>query len=210
MNRTLFFWIAATALLLSACKQEPTEKQAAAVLAARQMADNKTPAETMGRPAVDQLNDAMPAAGQTPTTTSRTLQLTIGKASVARNSQLCLDITANGFEQLIGMQYSIHWDPALLEYEAVKNFKLPSLDNNDFGSRQTAQGMLTAAWIDDSLKGISVAPGNSLYQICFTAKGESGKQAVVKFHNQPTPYEVIDKNEAILRFEGVSGSVTIQ
>ncbi len=210
MNRTLFFWIAATVLLLSACRQEPTEEQAAAVLAARQMADNKTPSEATGRPSVDQLNDATPAVGQTPTTTSRTLQLTIGKASVARNSQVCLDITANGFDQLIGMQYSIHWDPALLEYQAVKNFKLASLDNNDFGGRQTAQGMLTAAWIDDSLKGVSVAPGSTLYQICFTAKGETSKQAVVKFHNQPTPYEVIDRNEAILRFEGVAGSVTIQ
>ncbi len=210
MNRTLFFWIAAAAVLLSACKQEPTEKQAAAILAARQMAEDKIPSETIGRPSIDQLNDAVPAAGQTPTTTSRTLQLTIGRASVARNSQVCLDVTANGFDQLIGMQYSIHWDPALLEYQTVKNFKLGSLDNNDFGSRQAAQGMLTAAWIDDNLKGVSVSPGSTLYQICFNAKGESGREAEVKFHNQPTPYEVIDRNEAILRFEGVSGAVTIQ
>ena len=210
MNRTLFFWVAVTSLLLSTCKQEPTEEQAAAVLAARQMADNKTQGEVIGRPAVDQLSDATPAIGQTPTTTSRTLQLTIGNASVPQNAQVCLDVTAIGFDRLIGMQYSIHWDPALLQYQSVKNFKLSSLDNNDFGDRQSAQGMLTAACIDDSLRGMSIPAGSSLYQICFTAKGNAGQEAIVKFHNQPTPYEVIDNNEAILRFEGVAGSVTIQ
>jgi|APTNR8051073442_1049403.scaffolds.fasta_scaffold00429_22 hypothetical protein len=201
-------------LLGAGCRQEPTEQQAAALTAAREMA--ATPTATSANtpnPAltpVSELNDAQPALGQTPTTTDRTLTLMAGSASASSGSVACLDISAKGFDNLIGMQYSLRWDPAQLQFKEVGKFNLKSLDANDFGARLAAQGALTSAWIEDSLRGVSVPAGTVIYQVCFDVKAPAGTTALVKFHNDPTPYEVIDRNEAILRFEGVDGKVTVK
>jgi hypothetical protein len=201
-------------LLSAGCQQEPTEQQAAALAAAREMAATpaSAPANTPD-PAivpVTELNDAQPAPGQTPTTTDRTLTLMAGSASASAGAVACIDVSAKGFDNLIGMQYSLRWDPAQLQFKEVNKFNLKSLDANDFGTRLAPRGALTSAWIEDSLRGVSVPAGTVIYQVCFEVKAPAGATALVKFHNDPTPYEVIDRNEAILRFEGVDGKITVK
>ena len=212
MNKVFF---ALSLVFISwSCRQEPTAEQAAAVAAAQTISTNPVDpaaATTAVRPeSIDQLDDSKPASGQTATTTSRSINMMASQVSATSGSVACVDISVKGFEQIIGMQYSLHWDHELLSFREVKGFQLKNLDAADFGTRLANQGVLTSAWIEDSLKGVTLAAGSVIYQVCFDVKGTAGKYSPIRFHNQPTPYEVIDRAENILGFVGVDGKVTIQ
>lgn len=122
----------------------------------------------------------------------------------------CLDVAVRNFQALLSMQYTIRWDRNVLEFIELKNFALPYLDANDFGTTRTAEGILTSAWIDDSLKGTSVEDGTSVYQICYRAKGKAGQSTFLKITDVPTAIEVVNKMEKVIPMKKENGSVKIE
>ena len=145
-----------------------------------------------------------PRASQNP------LTLGFSSARVKSGELVCLDVQTANFNALLSMQYSVKWDPALLQFKSVQGFRLPGLGPEDFGAHRTAEGILTAVWIDENLQGITVNDGDTVYQICFQAIGASGQRAEVNLSDGPTPFEVVNLKEEVVGLEGVAGRVTIQ
>jgi Cohesin domain len=123
---------------------------------------------------------------------------------------VCLDITVAGFQQLVSMQYSVRWDKNVLEFKELKNFQLPSMDGNNFGTNNAQDGVLTALWIENSLKGIAIADGTSIYQICYKVKGKSGQFSSINFVDKPTPFEAVNTRDEIVGIKGMDGKVTVK
>ncbi len=138
--------------------------------------------------------------------------LTIGMPNLtAKNGEtICVDVQVQNFKQLLSMQYTLTWNKNVLEFTELKNFNLPYLDSNDFGLHLTQNGLLTCAWIDDSLKGATVADNASIYQICFKAKGKAGEESYVKITDRPTSIEVIDLREKSVPLSKKTGVVKIE
>jgi gliding motility-associated-like protein len=119
---------------------------------------------------------------------------TFNISQVAVNSlgQVCVDVIANNFIDAEGFQLTMKWDPQELSYIAVKKpnsgglFDLQASEYNDLDAKN---GMLTMSYNHPE------APKNfpnqtALFQVCFTAVGNNGTTAKVRFDPLPLPFEV--------------------
>lgn len=123
---------------------------------------------------------------------------------------VCVNVSVADFRSLLSMQYSINWDKDVLALEGVQGFNLPFLSVRNFGQHKKAEGILTFVWIDNDLKGVNLADGTAIYQLCFRVIGKRGSGSEIKFSKEPTPFEVVDVKEQILPLNPISGSVVIQ
>ncbi len=148
--------------------------------------------------------------GQTAPTVNDALTMRIGAAAAAAGTEVCLPVTVEGFTNLIGLQYTIRWDTMQLAFTAVRNYNLSGLTEGNFGRNFAARGYLSSSWIDDRLSGVTLPAGTRIYDLCFRAVGRPGTEAEVHFTNGPTVFEVIDRDENLLRFRYAVGKVRVQ
>ena len=138
------------------------------------------------------------------------LNLWIANTSAKKGEDVCVKVSVSAISGLLSMQYSLRWDPKILAFKSVQGFSMPTLDANDFGKHLLKKGILTAVWIDDTLKGEHLKDGEQLYELCFTAIGEVGQVSPVRFWTAPTPYEVVVLPEKIIPLTAHKGSVTVK
>ncbi len=136
--------------------------------------------------------------------------LIMESTNVASGSEFCLSVTVQDFVDIVGMQFSLNYDPNALEFVSVSNFNLPGLDVSSFGN--PADGQVTMSWLDNALAGQSLADGSVLFDICFRAIGADGTTTVVSFSNTPTPIEITQvagNDEVVIDQTTVNGTVNI-
>lgn len=137
--------------------------------------------------------------------------LSVTKKSAKPGDTVCLDVIASQFDNIVSMQYTMKWDKKVLRYKNVQEFKVPALNKDNFGANSAAdKGQLTFSWFDPKVRGISLNPGTSLYQVCFDVIGESGDKAFFQFTDYPTVSEIMQGNGNFLHLEWTSGKVTVQ
>jgi hypothetical protein len=143
-------------------------------------------------------------------TVSETLSLKVGKATVKAGEQACLPVTATGFDQLIGLQFSIRWDRETLDYVKVDRFDLTDLTVQNFGDTHAELGVVALSWIHGSLQGITLPAASHLFDICFTPTGKAGSRAEVRLEAKPVIFEAINVNEDLLRVVVENGAVVVE
>ncbi len=145
-----------------------------------------------------------------PLFSQQTLTLSIPQTTAASGEQICLDVTAADFEQLLSMQYSLQWDATVLTFERIQGFGLPGLGKDNFGTQKAEQGRLTFLWLDMSLRGLTLPDGHSLFQVCFRITGNPGQSSYVAITGEPTPIEVVNTAEKVIGLNPVAGEVRIR
>ncbi len=135
--------------------------------------------------------------------------LTEGK-EVAKGEEVCIPIKAKGFKQIVSMQYTLQWDPAVLKFKSFGNFELPGLSEQNFGTHITQKGKLTHAWFDLNVKGITLPDESPLYELCFEATGDPGSKTTIQFVEDPTIIEIANVNSGFLELKQVPGLVRIE
>lgn len=144
------------------------------------------------------------AAGQS------AVSLNVGRASGTPGSTVCVNVSASAFRKIISMQYSMKWDSQVLELTSVKDFRLPFLSQDNFGLTKAKSGILSFAWIDNNLKGVSLPDGSPIFQLCFKIKGKPGTSSAIAFTPQPTPYEIANVYEQLLQLVGNRGEIKVK
>ncbi len=119
-----------------------------------------------------------------------------------------IPVLVANFSNVKGMQFTLKWDSTHLAFQSVGNFNLNSLDVNDFGLVQTDQGILTFAWIDESLSGETLPDSAAIFSVTFQVIAQQDVASEVQIVNAPTLIEVTDGNE-ILGVEVHNGLVLI-
>lgn len=109
---------------------------------------------------------------------------------------VCLDVTAEGIDGLMGLQYTLHWDPSALRFSHLDNFNLPGLGASSFSAQPAAvdNGRLSVSWFDATLSGVDVSGGQTIYSICFEALSVPSGLHAVYFDGNPTPIEFVTAN----------------
>lgn len=141
---------------------------------------------------------------------NQTVLFKLDQRTARTGETVCLNFTASQFKQLLSMQYTVKWDPKVLQFKEVKNFKLPFLGIDNFGRTRIPAGLLTVVWIDNDLRGITLPDNSLLYQICFTVKGKAGSRSSVSLVQAPTPFESVNKQEKLVRIVPTNGAVTVK
>ena len=130
----------------------------------------------------------------TPTTTSDSLVLFLPNETVFNGDQICLEVSVENFVEILAMQYSINFDPTILEFESVSGFNLVGLGAGNFGTTLANNGMLNFSWdaISSGNTNVTLPDGTIIYEICFNVIGGGGSSTDVSFTSNPTPIEVIN------------------
>lgn len=132
---------------------------------------------TGGQPAGTQLT-----AGTVTINTVATSDLTlkVGSASGSTNSDVCVELTATNFKNVIGMQFAIKFDRTFLTFKSVDNLNT-SLRGFTAGTvnGDNNTGFINVAWVDDQVQTGGTLPDNAvIMRMCFTIKGTSGSSTV--------------------------------
>lgn len=192
-------------VLVAACRNEPRQRPDLSDV----LPNKEATAQSASAPVSDDPNIKYNQPSAPPPVVGQ-MGLVAGSGEVAPSGQVCLPITTKGFTNVISMQYTLKWDPAVLSYQAVKDFNLRNFGTNNYGAHRTKEGMLTVVWIDESLKGVTLKEGTPIYKVCFTATGKSGQSSPFRFDNSPTPYEVANVDMNLLTLVPTQGVVKIK
>ena len=153
---------------------------------------------------------AAPAPTATNTPTDGQFTIYFANQNAKAGETICVDVQVRAFTKLLSMQYTVAWNKAVLRYKNLQNFNLPYLSAANFGDHITQDGLLTFAWLDNSLKSVSLPDGGAMYQICFDVIGKPGEQSFVKVTDRPTPIEVADHREQLIPMKREAGTITIE
>ncbi len=141
---------------------------------------------------------------------SMAITLKAEKASAKTGETVCLTISAAQFSKMLSTQYTLRWDPKVLEFKELKNFKLPFLNKENFGLQNVKGGVMPIVWIENNLKGATLADNAMMYEVCFVVKGKAGSKSDLSFSQNPTPFEAINLNEKAAKITVVNGGVTVK
>lgn len=131
-------------------------------------------------------------------------------ATLAAGATQCYDVKVADFKNILAMQYTLQWDKNVLSFAGLKEFKLPFMGNDNFGSSLAPNGTLTAVWIDNSLKGVTLPDNGAIYQICFKAIGTPGQSTAISVTGSPTAIEVVTVGDQVWGIKAVTGRITIE
>lgn len=117
------------------------------------------------------------------------VSLTIGSATGSQGETVCVPITVNNFSEIIGMQYSIKFNPDFMEFVEGRNFNLENFSNASISSESISSDQaLIVSWNTPSSDPISVANGAVIGELCFRIKASSGNSAI-SFSETPQSIE---------------------
>ena len=93
--------------------------------------------------------------------------MTIGNGSAPPGETTCVDVTVSNFENVLSYQFSLLWDPSLIEFVEVTNINLPEANIPDnFGLGGASSGSLFFDWQPST--DYTLTDGTSIFQLCYT------------------------------------------
>ncbi|MGH1437922.1 MAG: gliding motility-associated C-terminal domain-containing protein [Lewinella sp.] len=114
---------------------------------------------------------------------------------------VCVDFTVDGWDALNGIQFTVNFDPAFLQFENLSpNTEITSNTLAAYGLPGDigAEGAITVAWsytIPDP-PSVTVVDGTTMFTACFTILGACETASVITFSDDPTPIQVNNEDPA--------------
>ncbi|MCB0707165.1 MAG: T9SS type A sorting domain-containing protein [Saprospiraceae bacterium] len=127
-----------------------------------------------------------------------------------------VEISVTGFTDIISVQFTVDYDPAVLSFLSVGNFGLNYMANSNFGKPpDVPAGNVTFVWYDEALQGISVDDNTAIFTITFEVVGVSGDSTGIEFGDNPTTIEVTNAGGVmnpvfVPGYVNVTGPVSVQ
>lgn len=120
---------------------------------------------------------------------STDLTLVANNANAACNTAFSVDITTYNFNDIAGLQFSMGWDPAIIQYTSVSNFN-PSLNlvQSNFGEAFVNMGQLGFGWTGP-FAGTTLPDGALLFSLNFNMIGNQA--TTLNFTNTPTDIDAL-------------------
>ncbi len=93
-------------------------------------------------------------------------------------------------EQLTTAQFTVRWNPSVLEFIGTEGYTLRGLGGDNFGSSRVVKGQLYFGWDDPGLTGVPVTSGQRLFWVKFKVVGNPGQGSWVEVQDGATPIEL--------------------
>ena len=117
-------------------------------------------------------------------------------------------ITVGAFQNVTSVQFTMKWDPAVLQFTGVSDFALRGMETNNFGTVFVNSGELTFSWDDPQGSGVTAADGTSIFLANFQVLGPPGSSSSLALLDSRTLREVT-VNAALAAFGTQNGQVTV-
>ncbi len=103
------------------------------------------------------------------------------------DTNVSIDIGLDNIEDITKVQFSINWDPAVLQFNGANNLVLPMVFG--FGTSQTNAGILTYVWDEISSTPQNYPDSTLIINLDFTLLGSLGTTSAITITNNTTSIE---------------------
>ena len=140
------------------------------------------------------------------------VNINIPSYTVDPDENIFVDVTVDDFTNIAACQFSIHWDPEVIEFFNLTDLDFEYLSSGNFNTQSASEGKISMVWTDASTtqNGVTVDDGTVFFRIIFKTIGAPGTQSGITFENDPTPIEIGDNTGAVLTPEFQTGLVTVE
>ena len=146
-----------------------------------------------------------------PSITEAQVSIYANDLTVQPEETFSVDVTAQGFQNILACQFSVSWNSIAFEFKGAENlhpvFEDYPLDH--FGFAQISQGKLGFSWIDFSLAGVSIQEDDILFSVRLKTLKDESAAYTFSFGGDPTAIEVADTAETVLDVEFFEGIITV-
>ncbi len=132
----------------------------------------------------------------------RPLTISISDETGNAGDLVCVDVSVSGFDDLRTMQFSLNWDPNVLQIQSViPNDNIPGNGIGRYGFNDPPNlpnGVLTVSW-DYFIPGeppVTLPDGTVFFQVCFQITGACESATSIQVTSDPTPVEVTNEVQA--------------
>jgi len=101
------------------------------------------------------------------------------KIYIPQGERGCMPVTVNDFDNIASMQWALHWDNTVINYECTRRYNLSGLSGSDIVPSQVAPATLVLAWADPAGTGVTVPDGGRIVDICFKAIAAPGAATTI-------------------------------
>ncbi|MEM6964999.1 MAG: gliding motility-associated C-terminal domain-containing protein [Bacteroidota bacterium] len=131
---------------------------------------------------------------------------TLEDVTAGTGSTFCMDVTAENLEGIISLQFSVNWNPTLLEFSSVQNLA-PAFASGNVNSSGASAGAITFSFF--GFPPATLPDNEVFFQLCFTVIGTTGGSTDVDFTGNPTSIEVATLLNPNLGLTTQGGTVTL-
>ncbi len=107
-------------------------------------------------------------------------------------SNIEIEFQVADFQDIATMQFSINWDPTVLDYSGLDTSNISTFTDANIGTSFTDQGQLTVSWFDPLLQGVTFPDGSSIFSLSFIPL--TNNSTPISITNTPIPIEITDIN----------------
>ena len=118
------------------------------------------------------------------------------------SEQIKVPVKVKNFNALVGMQFTLNFNPYYMELKEVNNL----FKGMDYNINKAEKGELTFLWTDENTEGVSLDDNSVLFELIFKKKEGLVKTDII-INNNTTAVQVIDKNLAFIPLEKNGGSI---
>ncbi|NBU35206.1 MAG: hypothetical protein EBS35_01335 [Bacteroidetes bacterium] len=132
----------------------------------------------------------------------------IGDATGVVGDKVCMPISVLNFKDVLGIEFSLAYDPIRLKFDTISDFNLAGLNESQFGLPGTGTnlpGKVKLSWLDPNVAGVSVPNNTVIFKLCFLILSENGSSRVT--HDPTSTTEILDKNETAIPYQFIPGTV---
>ena len=127
----------------------------------------------------------------------------------ASETMVCVDVSVENFDDIVGMQFTMQWDPTILAYKEVDNLN-GGLEIFDIFFNPIGNDRLRFSWAANPPR--TVPDGTILFSVCFDVlPGNEGETSPFNFidDGQFSPIEISEVGDVVIDYELSQGCVTI-
>jgi len=127
------------------------------------------------------------------------LQLSVDTVSAGVGEEFNVPVRVSGGERLRSLQFSLGWNPAVLQLVRVGSYGVRGLGEGNLNLQASTMGRLSLSWDDPEGQGIvpGVGPGMEWMRLTFRSRSAKPSAGVVRFVASPTPVEAVVGDAAV-------------
>lgn len=112
-------------------------------------------------------------------------------AAVNPQETICIPIEVTNFGLLNKIQFSLNWNPSVLNFVSVNpTGNLPGLDADDFTLSLSNLGIISVTWNAASTEGVTLDNGTAIFELCLQAVGDRLSCTKIDISSAPLPFVV--------------------
>ena len=123
------------------------------------------------------------------------------------NQAACIQIKAREFKDIFEYDFFLEFDHQVVRYDSMANVIFSTFGTLTID--EPSAGVLHISWLKNNMNSLSIPNNTTLFRLCFTAIGNIGEQAVIKFTNQVATPHAINILGDTLNFAGLSASINV-